>query len=112
MILFKFKELSETRGDNYPCSAFRWTFQIGFWYIGFVHQSKSKFSGSWNDSHTRIYEICIINKFKIGMHHYYYDGPHCSFSLGWLRFCWGGNPFSETCIKCEGPYGNFSATNR
>ena len=108
MIVFSFKEEPETR-ENYPCLAFRWTFQVGFWHVGFVHQAKSKESGKWNDSHTRAYEIHLVKRFALGMEHFYYDGPHCSFCLGWLHFCWGGNLFTGQCNKCEGDRGGTSA---
>lgn len=100
IILWKFKEEPETR-KGFPCQAFRWTFQVNLWTlwtIGFVHQSKS--NGKWHDSHTRVFEMGISSHFKLGMDHFYYDGCHCQFSLGWLWIMWGGGFFTGMCKKC------------
>lgn len=95
MILWKSKEEPETR-EGYPCSAFRWVFEIGKWYIGFSHQYKYKSTGEWNSSHTNVYLITITDSFILGSWHGYYDGPHCTFSLGWIHFCWG----NWNCKEC------------
>jgi len=100
MIIYKFKEIPETRGEKYPCSAFRWVFETGMWHIGFVWQYKNKSNGEWESSHTTVYEVWLDNKFRFGREHYYYDGPHCMLHLGWITFCWCGNPFTKWCEKC------------
>lgn len=105
MILWKFKETLETRGNDMPCSAFRWVFEIdasrdGF-NIGFVHQHQDKMTREWNSSHTAVYEITGTRYFKLGSQHVYYDGPHCSFSLGFIHFVWGGGIRTNWCKKCH-----------
>jgi hypothetical protein len=96
MILFTFKNELETRKD-YPCKAFRWTFQISFNGIGFVHQSQDKLNNNWSDSHVDVYGIWLnFNFFKFGFDHGYYDGPHCSFTLGVVQICW----CNWNCKKC------------
>lgn len=96
MILWKSKEILETRGEHFPCCAFRWILEIGFWYLGFVHQHQNKSTSEWGSSHSSLYEISFRRPFRLGSDHFYYDGPHCSFSLGWLHFNWGG----QSCNKC------------
>lgn len=97
-MLILFKEHPETRGEHFPCSAFRWAFEAGRWHIGFVHQHKWKESGKWQSSHTSVYEMYISKHFAVGDTHLYYDGPHCMFSLGWIHFIWG----NSNCKKCLG----------
>lgn len=98
MILFTFKQEPETRGEHFPCSAFRWSFQIGFWHIGFVHQYQDRGSKKWSDSGSSRYDIWLTSYFRFRSDHVYYDGPHCSFTFGWIQFCWG----NENCKKCMG----------
>ena len=42
------------------------------------------------------YDISLTPHWDFGGHHAYYDGPHCSFSLGYLHFNWSG----DDCEKC------------
>jgi len=105
MILWRSRETLEVRkhsdGTDFPCSAFRWTFQVAKTGFGFAHQFKSRDTGEWRTSHTSVYEICFTGQFGFGLCHMYYDGPHCSFQVGWIMFCWGGNPFKGgSCKKC------------
>ncbi len=53
-------------------------------------------SPDWRPA-TRYYSIWLNKRFALGMEHIYYDGPHCSFSLGWLHFAWA----PASCSKCE-----------
>ena len=100
MILFKFNEEKEDRGESMPCLAFRWTFQVGKWWMGFVHQHQHKSDLKWNDNHSALYEISLVKSFRFHTQHIYYDGPHCMLQLGWLRFDYGGNPFTGWCYRC------------
>ena len=103
MILFAFHEQPETR-PNMPCSAFRWTFQVGAWtnpvvrgiFAGFVHQHQLK--GVWYSSHTTTYEVSLTTKFALGQEHIYYDGPHCMLDLGFLHIQW----INRNCKRCMG----------
>lgn len=99
MILLFFSHDPETRGDSYPCKAFRWTLQINKWSFGFVHQHQYK-DDTWNDSHTTVAEI-YLSCWKLGSDHFWYDGEHCSLHLGWIHFRWG-NLFVRSCKKCLG----------
>ncbi len=104
MILWKSKEKPETRGDELPCTAFRWVLEARRWKtgvgIGFVHQHKLRSTGEWRSSHTLTYEMNIMTPFYFGISHDYYDGPHCGLSLGYLRFNWCGDPRTHWCKKC------------
>lgn len=98
MILWRGREEAETRheadGTPYPCDAFRWTFQAsasrGGLSAGFVHQHRFRSSGLWQDSHVHCYELALMPAWRWGRAHLYYDGPHCSLSVGFLRVLWGG----------------------
>jgi hypothetical protein len=96
MILTRFRETPEIR-KNCPCSAFRWTFQIEYNFIGFIHQYNLN---GWKNSHTSVYGISIRKNFRFGIDHDYYDGPHCSLSIGLISFIWCGKPFTGWCKKC------------
>ena len=93
-MLIPFKEIPETR-EGFPCTAFRWTFQIEKNFIGFVHQAKIK--ENWHDSHIRVFSISIMKNWLWGEHHFWYDGPHCLFSIGPIQFQW----WNDECKKCN-----------
>lgn len=61
----------------------------------------------WDGTHWRLVSIPfaanITPHFDIGEEHIYYDGPHCSFSLGYLHLCWEGDPRTGWCEKCYPP---------
>jgi hypothetical protein len=106
LILFKFKEYPETR-PGFPCEAFRWSIQsswikpIGF-ELSFAHQHKYKGEPEWHTGHARNHGFGVFGPMRFGSSHFWYDGPHCSFSLGWLHLIWSGKPWSGRCQKCEG----------
>lgn len=93
-MIIPFKEIPETR-KGYPCTAFRWTFQVQKDFIGFIHQAQS--DGEWDDSHTLVNGLWYHGKWDWGFHHFWYDGPHCGFSLGPLRIQW----YNEGCKECN-----------
>ena len=81
----------------------RWTLQSSLdrdgFDFGFVRQHRHQ-NGEWESSHTRVYLISLDRYFSWGISHFYYDGPHCSLSIGPFRFMWGGNPKTGWCQKC------------
>ncbi len=85
----------ETR-PVYPCTAFRWTFQVQGDLIGFVHQHH--LGGRWLDSHTRVNAVWFDpgQPWWPSIDHAWYDGPHCTFRIGPFVFQWH-NP---GCRKC------------
>lgn len=100
MIFWKFKESPETRGDEYPCKAFRWVIDASLTHFGIYSQFQCKSTDKWESSHSTLYEICINGRWCWGSQHIYYDGPHCSFSIGFIHFNWGGSPWTNWCKKC------------
>jgi hypothetical protein len=98
-MIIPFKEIPETR-KGFPCTAFRWTFQVQKDFIGFIHQAQS--DGEWDDSHILVNGLWYHGKWDWGFHHFWYDGPHCGFSLGPLRFQW----YNESCKQCNAGWEN------
>lgn len=97
MILWKFKEQPETRtSDLWPCKAFRWVIDANFTHLGVYHQYQMKRTGEWITSHSTLYEVCVNRKWCWGSQHIWYDGAHCSFSIGLIHFNW----FTWNCKKC------------
>lgn len=95
MILYSFKHIPETR-PNFPCKAFRWTFQVCQDFIGFIHQHQLQ-DGQWYNSHTNVYGLWRSQRWQLGDDHFYYDGPHCFCHLGPIHLQLGGN---WDCLKC------------
>ena len=89
MILYKFKEKPETRGEGFPCSAFcdviKLSLDRGGLEFGLFHQYQHKSDGSWNVSHTDSMAIVINRHWSWGDSHVWHDGPHCVFSVGPLH---------------------------
>ena len=100
IVLWKFKEIPEDRGDYMPNAAFRWTFQIGWAWAGFVWQCRSRKTEKWRNSTAGYYVVRLWRRLWFGVRHDYYDGPHCMLSLGWLRFEWTGDLRDQWCTKC------------
>lgn len=89
MIIFKFNEHPETRGEGFPCKAFRSVIELSLDRTGFefglFHQYQNKSDGTWHTSHTDNLAIVINRHWLWGDKHMWYDGPHCVFSLGFLH---------------------------
>jgi hypothetical protein len=87
MILFKFKERPETRGDGFPCKAFMDVIEASLdrngFEFGLFHQYK--IGDTWHTSHTDCLSVAITSHWLWGDSHLWYDGPHCCFSLGFLH---------------------------
>jgi hypothetical protein len=85
--------------------SWRWVLEASPWHlegrlfgagIGFTHQYRCERGGNEWHLATHYYEVNVSRRFAWGEEHMYYDGPHCSFSLGWLHFSWSG----DWCTKC------------
>jgi hypothetical protein len=106
MIIFKFKEYPETRGNNpgntinWPCDVARWVIDIGWRHVGLYHQYRLKSTREWRNSHSLLYEACVTKYFHLGPSHAWYDGPHCSYSFGFIHVNY--HPPGGRCKKCEG----------
>lgn len=53
----------------------------------------------WHNTGGDYFNVCLTRYFRLGQSHDYYDGPHCSFSIGWLHFNWS----YWWCEKCMPP---------
>lgn len=99
MNLFTFPASPETRGDDFPCSEFRWALQVTPTYFGLVHQRRWRATGEWCDSHTAAYLIGVRRNFRLARDHVYYDGSHCILNLGFIWIQYNG---VRWCDKCHG----------
>lgn len=101
MILWRFRETPETR-RGFPCAAFRDVLKVGgMWAIGVAIMKQYHCDGEWNDGDERA-GVFVLRQWRFGFGHVYYDGPHCSFSLGPFMLGWSGGFWSGHCCKCEG----------
>jgi hypothetical protein len=91
-MLIPFRE-TQGRGGTAP-KAFRWSFQIGKYFIGFIYQYN--IDDKWCDAHSLTYGFWYHGKWCWGFSHLYYDGPHCTLSIGPFRIQW----YNENCKKC------------
>jgi hypothetical protein len=85
--------------------SWRWVLESDVWRdcerlfgvgIGFAQQYRCERDGDEWARAIHYYEVTVTRHFAIGEEHAYYDGPHCSFSIGWIHFCWSG----DWCLKC------------
>lgn len=65
------------------------------YYIDLCREIKWK-NFDWHPA-SDYFSINITDHFHLGSSHLYYDGPHCSFSLGYLHFNWS----YWWCKKCS-----------
>lgn len=108
MIIWKSREKLETRSDSYPCRTFRRVFEVtlgkdGF-SAGFVDQYQLKSDGEWRTSHAGNFEVTINKNWIWGEEHFYYDGPHCFRSFGFVHFAIPAK--DGWCDKCFPPRDN------
>lgn len=91
MILFTFgEEHEETPAiPSVGRRGWRWVFEVGLFYVGLqrqviFHDGKA----GWYSGSGDYFNVNLNKNFLLGGYHAYYDGPHCSFSIGWLHFNW------------------------
>lgn len=77
--------------------AWRWTLFISRSAIGLQEEVTFDLGVSWRLA-IRYYCLSVTGHWAIGGHHVYYDGSHCSFSIGPVHAAWS----SGRCAKCEG----------
>lgn len=107
MRLFTFGLKSEDKETVGGCGrrAWRWAFVADRMYkgrknwgltVGFEEEvCFLDKENEWYDA-VRYYTINLTEHFSLGREHIYYDGPHDSFSVGWLHICWSG----DWCDRC------------
>lgn len=98
MILWRSKERTVVLGPF--TMVYRRVLEMEFWSIRLAAQFRQINDSYWTSTHASAYEVNIGKHFNWGFEHVYYDGPHCFLSLGWLNFCWNGNPRTGSCKKC------------
>lgn len=99
MILWRSKSQHETRPLILKVPrAWRWIFEIANYGIGFQEQVRFSEYDDWRDG-VRYYMIYLTWHFYLGFRHVYYDGAHCSFTLGFIQFSWTGDR-NGYCSKC------------
>lgn len=90
-----FTWVGETR-PGYPCKAFRWAFRIEWGTIELVAQHCYA-DGRWHGSHTDRWAIDVA-AWRVGVDHFWWDGPHCVYRLGFLAF----QRYNPNCAICYG----------
>lgn len=105
MIIYATKEQRE-EDPRMPCQAYRKAFQVSLWdkngtkgfFVEWGPQHKFRDSTEWRTHHAVGRWFSVTNHFKWGGEHFYYDGPHCMFSVGFLHFGWS----NWECKECLG----------
>ena len=97
MVIFGFGELHDIPSHmSKSITAYRWAIEIDWFVVGLIRQNKRH--GRWEYG-AEYYTASIRQRWHVGSRHDYYNGPHCSFSLGFLSFAWSG----DWCEKCMPP---------
>jgi len=94
----------EHRKKGVRVDGWRWAIHTGGWASGWkngvsidlLHEILHEKGEEWDPHRGEYFTIAITPHFMLGEDHMYYDGPHCSFSLGFLHFCWS----YWWCDKC------------
>lgn len=113
MKLFSFPHHVEAVSGGGRLCRWRWTLEAGCMrrlgrakffhlsvYLAEEIQERTYFGTDegWHPAN-RYFTVYLCDHWHLGEEHLYYDGPHCSFSLGFLHFAWMRNAH---CRKCEG----------
>ncbi len=105
MFRFTLWSSQEIPGNEYTVSAFRKILHCGIEngiiFCEYVVQFRTKRDDKqrikrWYSSHVEVNGINLRKRFELGFDHNYYDGPHCSLSLGWILIYW----CNWNCKKC------------
>lgn len=73
----------------------RWVLDVSWTSIEWRCEYRSEKDRTWRYA-SGYYCLNLTKHFRLGRGHNYYDGPHDSFSLGFLHYCWSG----DWCQKC------------
>lgn len=98
MIIFTWGESQEDKPEwkDLGRRAWRWVFEVTWTSI--EARREVKFLDKENEwcPVCEYFNLNVTRYFRLGSEHMYYDGPHCSFSLGFLHFNWS----YWWCKKC------------
>lgn len=90
MILWRSKPTTETeiRHEDLGRRSWRRVLEVTPGFISFHKEARAekKCTEWWGWS-----EYIVLSwdtKWMWGSYHFYYDGPHCSLSLGWMTLAW------------------------
>ena len=67
----------------------RWVISLGFLHVALQHEMSCSLRPTFSRA-TRHYGIALTGFWNVGPDHTWYDGPHCSFSFGYLHFTRSG----------------------
>ena len=100
MIIWTGKETEPHTEAPWRWVAMRWrwvceVFPVFPFSIEFSKQHNRN-GGPWEDGSGEYFGLSVTKYFSLGPEHMYYDGPHCSFSIGWLHIFWS----LGECKKC------------
>jgi len=110
LLSFKRREATEkdwAKGVHRDVHGWRWSAHIGMWkngaYIS-VDQECLLRGREWSQQGMNYFSASITHHFMLGSEHLYYDGPHCSFSLGFLHLNWRYWWCKKCCEESGVPY--------
>lgn len=103
MILYTTKPNTETTPEFAYLGrrSWRWVLEIKPFFIDLCQQIKFEpgnargYNSEWHPA-SYYFTLAISKKFKWGSNHVYYNGPHCSFSIGPIHLSWS----YWWCKKC------------
>ncbi len=100
-VLLTWGERKPEPGTWEKIEAHRWAASFGWWPVAMVPgvflgvDQENRVDGAWG-AHGCYFTLSITPAIRWGARHDYYDGPHCSFSVGPLHFSWS----YWWCSKC------------
>lgn len=99
MILFTWGEQTEpeVKFADMGKRSWRWALNVEFFSIGVWLQTSSERNNEWRFG-PDYYDVSVTKHFSLGQEHFWYDGPHCSFNLGFLHVNWSGS--DSDCERC------------
>lgn len=76
---------------------FRWALTADRWCLELADEVLIPGNEKWHHG-IRYVAVTVNRHFALGAQHLYYDGPHCSWSFGYLHLAWS----TGNCRKCQG----------
>jgi hypothetical protein len=99
VIIWKSKEIIGPR-DFAACSVHRTVLDVS--WLSFTIEREGKFKSTydkyeqWRTVSTPFSLWLNVKCWEVGSWHIWYNGPHCGYSLGWLKIGWE----NWNCKKC------------
>jgi hypothetical protein len=86
------------RETERPEKDFRWAIDISFSSLALTNVVRGDEEKNLWRPVGRYFGIYINRHWSWGSEHIYYDGPNCSFSIGFLHIAWSWN-FCQKCFE-------------